>query len=328
MLWGFINSRCLGIAVALIGLPIGSTSTAEVVLKAGTFLPPNTSFGGMFTRWVDKVNADGKGLVRLDIVAGPSAIAPPELANAVKAGVLDIANVAGNFYQNLLPVADAAKLITKQWADLRRNGGYDWYNGLHHQRVNAHLVAVYGGPDIAHHIYLTKKIDKLEDLRGMKLRSSATYRSFFQSLGVTPIQLNPSDAYPALEKGIVQGYGWPAWDIKAMGWLEVTKFRIDPPVYSISIHIIANLPKWNSLSGPQREFLSKMGIWLEEEFPKWAREKGDAEYRMQDAAGIKAIKLEGDVAARYLKLAYDAAWEEARQLAPIDAPILKRYIFD
>ena len=46
-------------------------------------------------------------------------------------GVVDIANVTGAFYTNVMPEADAWKLAERPMAELRKNGGYDYMAKLY-----------------------------------------------------------------------------------------------------------------------------------------------------------------------------------------------------
>ena len=85
----------------------------EVTLKAVTSFAEKTQFSKNFERFIDKVNADGKGLVQINYIGGPRAMPPFEVGNAVRTKVVDIANVTGAFYTNLMPEADALKLISK-----------------------------------------------------------------------------------------------------------------------------------------------------------------------------------------------------------------------
>ena len=56
------------------------------------------------------MNADGKGVIQINYIGGPRAMPPFEVGNAVRTKVIDIANVTGAFYTNLMPEADALKL--------------------------------------------------------------------------------------------------------------------------------------------------------------------------------------------------------------------------
>src|SRR6478672_12406065 len=100
--------RLAGIAAVISGvLGLGVPATAqEVVLRAVTSFAEGTQFSKNFERFIEKVNADGKGVVRINYIGGPRAMPPFEVGNAVRTRVADIANVTGAFYTNLMPEAD------------------------------------------------------------------------------------------------------------------------------------------------------------------------------------------------------------------------------
>jgi len=309
------------LAIAMFAVP---ATGQEVTLSALNFLPNNNSFGIPFAKWVEEVNADGKGVIQIAIKPAGT-MSPFVMGNAVKTGVVDMANVPPTFYQNLLPIGDSLKLARKGPAELRKNGTWDLMNKLHNEKVNAWFLAQWGhGAEF--YMYLReKKIDNL-DLKGMKLRVTPVYRSFFRSLGADLIQTAPADVYTALERGTIDGYGWPIWDIKGFGWDKVTKYRVEPGFYEVANAIIINLDKWKSLSDAQRALLMKHGERIQVEFPKQAEERKEHYRKEQAAAGVQVITLTGKMAEDYLKKAYDAGWAEAEQLDPVNAPLLKKLI--
>ena len=176
------------IAAALFSLVAAApgADAQEVTLKGITSFAEKTFYSRGFEKFIDKVNADGKGVIQINYIGGPKAMPPFEVGNALKNGVVDIANVTGAFYTNLMPEADAWKLTERPMAELRKNGGYDYMARLYEQKLNAILLArhVDNNP---FHIYLTKPISKL-DLTGLKLRITPVYRDFFQALGATVVQ--------------------------------------------------------------------------------------------------------------------------------------------
>ena len=97
------------------------------------------------------------------------------------------------------------------------------------------------------HIYTNKKIDK-PDLTGLKIRITPVYREFFQALGANVITTPPGEVYTALERGVVDGYGWPIGGIFDLNWHEKTKFRVDPGFYDAEVSLIMNLPAYKKLS--------------------------------------------------------------------------------
>src|ERR1700730_15944183 len=92
------------------GLNVANAAVAqEVTLKAITAFTENTTYSRPFERFINRVNEDGKGVLRINYIGGPKAMPPFEVGNALKGGVIDIANAAGAIYTHVMPEADAWK---------------------------------------------------------------------------------------------------------------------------------------------------------------------------------------------------------------------------
>src|SRR5258706_14433267 len=109
---------------ALASLAAASASAQEVTLKGITAFAEKTFNSRPFERFIEKVNADGKGKIQINYIGGPKAMPPFEVGNALKGGVVDIANVTGAFYTNVFVESDAWKLAERPMSEIRKNGGY------------------------------------------------------------------------------------------------------------------------------------------------------------------------------------------------------------
>ncbi|HSH68926.1 MAG TPA: TRAP transporter substrate-binding protein DctP [Deferrisomatales bacterium] len=302
---------------------MSAATAGEVTLKAVSAFNEGTAFSRNFERFVKKVNDEGKGLVQINYVGGGGKVMNPfELGNALRSGVVDMANDTGAFYTNLAPEADALKLCEVSSQTLRKNGGWELVNELHNKKLNGYYLARQG-IGVPFHLYLTKPISK-PDLTGFKIRITPVYQAFFEKLGATVVRTAPGEVYTALERGTVDGYGWPIQGVLDLGWQEVTKYRVDPGFYNVDVGVLVNLDTWNSkLDEAQRAFLVKMGLWLEsldEEAPKI----NEAESQKQQAAGIQTITFTGDDRSAYLKAAYEAGWAKIMAVSPEYGPKLKQ----
>ena len=141
-----------------------------------------------------------------------------------------------------------------------------------------------------YYIYSNKKIETA-DLSGLKLRIAPIYRDFFQKLNASVVQIAPGEVYTALERGVVDGYGWPLIGIFDLGWHEKTKYRVEPGFYAIELGVVFNANTWRKLTPAQREFLEKQGAWLESLNAEMASKDAPAEIKKQQDAGIQVIKL-------------------------------------
>ena len=302
----------------------GTAAAQEVELSALNFLPNNSSFGIPFADWVEDANKAGKGIVKISIRPAGS-ISPFQMGNAVKTGVVDMAALPPTFYQNLLPIGDALKLTKKTAVEMRKNGTWALLNQLHNEKVNAQLLDI-SGFGVKFYLYLRDKKIDTSNLKGMKIRTTPVYRAFFRALGADLIQTAPAEVFTALERGTIDGYGWPSWDIKTPGWDKHTKYRVEPGFYAVANATIMNLDKYKSLPAKARDFLNQHALKFESEYDARYAPKTEAYLKEQAAAGVQVIELKGKVAADYLKLSYDAAWEEFEKLDPVNTPKLKKLI--
>jgi len=312
--------RSIFIVAALIAVA-SPAAAEEVALRAVSAFAEGTEFSRNFERFVEKVNADGKGLIKINYIGGPRAVPPFEVGNAVRTRVVDMANVTGAFYTNLMPEADGLKLIGKPMSEQRKNGTWDYINQLHNQKLGSQYLARQFH-NVPFHIYLNKKIDKI-DFSGLKIRVTPVYRDVVEAFGGTPITTAPGEVYTALERGVADGYGWPVTGIFDLGWDKVTKFRMEPPFYSVEVNVLVNLDAWKGLNDAQRKVLNDAALWLEGlDSEKVAVIK--AERERQAAAGIQALDFGHAASKAFLDRAYEVAWQSVIKRAPETGPKLRQ----
>jgi TRAP-type transport system periplasmic protein len=306
----------LAMLVALTGLA-GAAHAQETTLRLVSAFPETATYVKHMMPWIQKFNADGKGVAQINFIGGPKAIPTFEVGTSVKNGVVDMAMNTGAFYTNLMPEADFLKLTQIPVAEQRKNGAFDYINKVWSQKANMVYLARMVD-ETPFHLYLTKKIDK-PDLNGLKLRITPVYREFFASMGASLIQTPPGEVYTALERGVVDGYGWPIHGIFDLNWHEKTKFRADPGFYNAEVSIIMNQDAWKKLSAKQRDFIQKQALALEGMNSYW-RKLNQEETQKQAEAGIQTIKFDN----AFREKAYEVAWAAATKQSPEHAPQMRK----
>src|SRR6185295_16928845 len=136
-------------------------------------------------------------------------------------------------------------------AEQRKNGAFDAINKVWNEKANMQYLGrmVENQP---FHVYLNKKIDK-PDLTGLKIRITPVYRDFFAALGANVVTTPPGEVYSALERNVVDGYGWPIGGI-----------------FDAEVSIIVNLDAYKRLTPAQKAFLDKQALALEAMNTFWA----------------------------------------------------------
>lgn len=293
----------------------------ETTLRLVSAFAENGVYVQRLLPWVQKFNAEGKGVLQINFIGGPKAIPTFEVGNAVKTGVVDMAMSTGAFYTNVMPEADFLKLTRIPVAQQRKNGAFDAINKVWNEKGNMQYLARV----VEHqpfHLYVNKEVAK-PDLTGLKIRITPVYRDFFQSLNANVVTTAPGEVYTALERGVVDGYGWPIGGIFDLNWQEKTKFRVDPGFYDAEVSLVMNLPAYRKLTQAQRDYLHKQLLAFEAQNTFWDQFTKD-EIARQEKAGIKTIRFDAATSKAYVDKAYDVAWASAAKQSPDVAATFKR----
>jgi len=293
--------------ISVISLATTTSAMAEVSLQAASCFPQGSFFSKRFETLVENVNKKGVGQVKINYVGGAPAIGSQlTVVQKVAQGVYDLNSCTGAYYQNVLPEADAWKLLEKTPAEIRKNGGWDYMNKLHNQKNLQVLGRHHFGTQF--HLFLGKgaAISK-PDLKGLHLRTAPIYVNFFKSLGATTQDSNLQQIYSLMENGTVKGYGWPVLGHRP-GWEKVTKYRVDPGFYDVDLMILANKKVWDKLPSNVKNLIAAEALALENAATAGDSKLAKSVAAKQQNAGMEIITFEGAERATWLKAARDAGW--------------------
>jgi TRAP-type C4-dicarboxylate transport system substrate-binding protein len=304
---------------------------AQETLRALSMLPKPVAYTESFLKFIDKLNAAGEGVVRIEFVGGPEAIPTFDQPEAARTGVIDVIYGPASYYPGIVPETDALVGSNVTPMEKRQNGGIDLLNQIHQEKMNVYLL---GHPDggIQFHVYMTKepqlKDGGLPDMSGIKLRGAPIYREFFTDyLGATFVQVNVPEVYTALERGTVDGLGWPSIGVMDLSWDNFLKYRIDPGYFQTDLVILVNLDKWNALSDEAKQILQDTAIaWEEESYEmlQALRAEEDAEMKKR---GMQVVELAPEAADAYLSAAYEEAWSRLKERDPTHYEALREKFF-
>jgi TRAP-type C4-dicarboxylate transport system substrate-binding protein len=160
--------------------------------------------------------------------------------------------------------------------------------------LNKHNVQVIGWGFYGYaesYVNIKRPIRVPADLKGLKMRAEGKLSALFlRSQGATPVAVDSSEVYTALQRGSLQGAVSGLSSIVSRKWYEVGKYitaiHYVPLVYPVQ----GNLQWWRSLTSEQRDIISKAVAEtekssvaaIENEFErdiKIAQQRGDHVYR-------------------------------------------------
>ena len=288
--------------LAVAGLPVGAE---EVTLKAALFVPPSTTYGIPFKRFVDRVNETGKGMLQIRIVGGPEAVPADGQAQAVRTGVLDLASTPTAYYKSLMVEGDARVLNDLSVAEQLKSGVYAMLNKIANED-NANYLTF----DVGVHSILRDQGQRSqpEDLKG-PVPQPAELRAMFKHYGIAGVNIAP-EVYRA-ERGWCRATA-TAVGYRGFGWDKLTKIRIDPGFYNVTVNVLMNKTRYDSLDSAQRKVLDDAVVWFEKDDLRYTAEKTTETLEQQAKVGIKVV----DFGPEWRKTAVDLSWEDLKKLSP------------
>lgn len=143
-------------------------------------------------------------------------------------------------------------------------------------------------------MHSTKRVETIEDLKGLKLRTAGAWAEIAGSLGASTVIIPGAEVYPALERGVIDAMEWgsPAINLPS-GFHKIAKYVIMPGVHqpSATWECLFNLEAWERISDRDRELLQLAGkLMTLESWARWAYRDIDALAKME-AAGNELIVL-------------------------------------
>lgn len=152
-------------------------------------------------------------------------------------------------------------------------------------------------------IYSSSVVDKLEDIRGRKIRvhASPTLEASVKALGANPISMPSSELYLAMKQGVIDGFFTTPGSSYTAKYYEVagcvTLVGISPLVYPV----LANINFWNGLSNENKSLITSSA----EEATKLNRQRLNEDiqnaFNKMKGFGLKITKLSPEERERWVK---------------------------
>lgn len=289
------------------------SAMAEVEMTAASCWSEGSFFSKRLEAMIATVNEKGAGKIKINYLGGAPAIGSPfTVVQKTAQGVYDMVVCTGAYYANVVPEADAYKLMEKTPAEARANGGWQIMSDVHRKKNLVPIARIHHG--VQFHLYLADghKIDT-PDLSGKHLRTVPIYTNFFKALGGTTQNSGAAQIFTLMENGTVNGYGWPVIGHQP-GWETVTKYRVDPGFYDVDLQIIANARAWDGLPDDVRKLIEDEAVAIEASATEGDPQLAAKVAAKQAAENFEIITFEGADAEAYVGAARDAGWSGVAQL--------------
>ena len=307
----------------LVGCGIAHAANAQTVLNGVGIAPINDPTIQPTLGWMKDVTAATNGRVTVRWKGGPEVVAAADQFDAVVDGVVEVGlNVAG-YYDNRAPELRVFNLSQHTPWEERQNGFYE-FMVQRHEKLGVRYVGRWLNNN-PFYVFVKKPVNKLADLKGMKLRGAGTlYPPFMQALGTTPVNIPVPEIYTALERGMVDGFAHPALGFRHHGWHKIAKYIIDHPVWAPNATILINRKSWNAMPKDLQDLVIRTTADWERKDHASMGALRDKEWKEIQSEGVVLVKLPPEDAKRYQQLSLDVQWAYLEQKSPDLLPQLKK----
>ncbi|MCK9599520.1 MAG: TRAP transporter substrate-binding protein [Sphaerochaeta sp.] len=129
------------------------------------------------------------------------------------------------------------------------------------QTIGLPIRGIFYGEEGFRHFFTVKKVAKMSDLKGMKLRVSndPVMNGMVRGLGASPTVVSFGELYSALQTGVVDGAEQPIANYKANAFHEVAPNMILDGHTLGAIQVVITDTAWNKLSEKQRSAIMEAG---------------------------------------------------------------------
>jgi len=305
--------------------PAPAKPAEKVVLQGVTAWVKTFPFNDGYFEFERRLAQKSGGTLTVTWKGGPEVVPPFEQAAAMRKGVFDLLNTTGSYYTQLVPEAPMFDLLDGPMAPIRAAGVVEEFDRVNQKQGVKFLGSTSG--NVAFGLFLKKPAKTIDDFKGLKIRSIPIYLPLIERLGASPVTMAPAEVYPALERGVVDGFGWPWAQVEPQRLYEVSKYIVEPGFFTVREVLIMNLATWNRLSAEHKKLLAETIVeverWADTHFKKLYVAEVD---RLINRHGMVVNRLPEDQAKRYRESAYKGAWDRFVAAAPENGPMIREKV--
>lgn len=245
-------------------LPFRTYGAGEVAtLKISSFFPVGQALTVAMDEWGKDLEKRTNGRVKVNHFPAATLTAPVQIYESTVKGIADIGDHCLGYTMGRFPLSEAldlpmgypnAKVATKV-----AGAFYKKFKPKELDDVKVLWMHAAGSTNLLH--TRTKAVEKMEDLKGLKIRTFGTNAKFIEFLGGTPVAMPMGEVYDSLSKGVVEGLLGTWESLYSFKTGEQVKYTTENYGYgnTATFVIAMNKAKFNSLPPDIQKIIDEMG---------------------------------------------------------------------
>jgi len=289
----------LVLAVAFMFLSLSAHAEAKPIeLSYSIFFPAPHKQTVLATEWAKEIEKRTGGAVKITLFPGGTLTPADKCYDGVVKGISDIGMSVFAYTRGKFPLTEVIDLPLGYKSGEAATRLINLYRSKFKPKEFDEVKVMYlhaHGPGFLH----TKKpVRRLEDLKGMKIRSTGLSAKAAAALGGVPVAMPMGETYDALSRGVVDGSMAPLEALEGWKWGEVVKSTTESfgAAYSTGFFVVMNNEKWNSLPPGVQKVVEQINKeWIEKTGRLWeAIDKSGRDYSLKRGNEIIVLPKEED----------------------------------
>ncbi len=243
---------------ALALLAAGAAGAQTTVLRFSDLFPAAYPFGQLSAQFAADVKARSGGKVEIQVFPSGTLTAPPQCFEGVLQGLSDMCQAVLAYTPGRFPVMESVDLPGyPNSGRLTTRVANDIYARFQPRELDAVKVLYLHAHPPGSLMTVNKPVRSLDDLKGMKMRSTGLSARIMTALGASPVSMPITQAYDPLKRGVLDGTDGTFNALKYYRFAEVTKYTTmaTDVGYVSTFAVVMNKAKWNALPPDAREAL-------------------------------------------------------------------------
>ncbi len=304
---------------ALVG-PAATADAQQVQWKAALYGPPR-AFTQPLDWFAKEVAARTNGQVKIELVYGEALAKATEMPEGIKGGAFEVAAFCTSYYPGKFPLTTLLDLPMFTPDDVVAIGRLQMALAEHpaqqeeFKKWNVRLLLP--GPLPQYQIMSKRKIAKVEDFKGLRIRVSGEMAKVLEDYGAVKSLVPAPEVFPSLERGVIDAATFPStYAFFSYRLHEISKYFIDkislgtqPCFFGVS------QTAWNKLSPQQQKIMLDLREPGLQEAAKAYKAADDKNYALMKERGMEIIQFPAAERAKLVAGAkkYWDAWDDEMQ---------------
>src|SRR5690606_27968811 len=265
----------VGASLLVAGMLFGGAAAARAAetLSYATYFGANDPLVQVDTWFMKEVEKRTNGAVKFETYLGGAMLGGPEIYPGLSRRAVDMGMSVPAAFQpsdyvltnvTLPYVTDDSVAVTYAFNQLARK-----MPALEKEYTSQNVKLLYGLGFSENTIWSTKPIRKVEDLKGMRIRSVMSIADGLKILGAVPVSMGFGDSVGALQRQVIDGFSSaPFLTSVSVGVHEFAPYVSDGGgmgVYAVSSTSI-NLDAWKKLSPDVRKVMEEVAAQVPDHY--------------------------------------------------------------